>query len=292
MKNLFKLTLCTALLLFPSVSWADNYLVIINGKLVEAEAIVQPTAKIIGNETPVELGGFAEVKVEITDSAKSFIKGTKTSWKITQNGQPKRYFISQDGNPVIPAGITNGVQIDLEANTEITYGIEDKTVLKSILSKGVLNVGQNVDPPKPPPAPNPDPTPIPVVVPDGFNGATRATYDIFKKDALPSLAQFSKDDISAAKKALKDNFDNVATRISAGTIQGANLEEFLKKSFDEIKTLNNADVSISKVKSGLINYNLSLQKYINTNFYANDKLKTTGDWADLFRAIGEGFKYE
>lgn len=288
MKNLFKLTLCTALLLVPAISWADNYLVIINGKLVEAEAIVQPTAKIIGNETPAELGGFAEVQVEITDSAKKFIKGTKTSWKITQNGKPKQYFISQNGNPVIPAGIVNGVTIDIEANTEITYGIEDKTVLKSVLSKGSLSVGQNVDPPKPPP----DPTPIPTVVPDGFNGATRATYDIFKKDALPSLAQFSKDDILAAKKALKENFDNVATRISAGTIQGANLEDFLKKAFDEIKNLNNNDPAVNKIKSNLLVYNSSLQKYINVNFYANDKLKTTGDWADLFRAIGEGFKYE
>ena len=292
MKKLFKYVLCTALLLAPSASWADDFLVIINGKLVSAEAIVQPTAQIVGTETPVELGEFAEVKVEITDSAKKFIKNTKTNWRITQNGQPKRYFINQEGNPVIAAGVTNGVKIDLEANTEITYAVEDKTVVQKLMSKGVLSVGQNVDPPKPPPTPNPNPTPTPVIVPDGFNGATRATYDIFKKDALPSLAQFSKGDIVAAKKALKDNFDNVATRVSAGTIQGANLEEFIKKSFDEIKNLNNNDPSVNKIKSSLLTYNASLQKYINTNFYANDKLKTTGDWADLFRAIGEGFKYE
>lgn len=289
MKNLFKFTLCTALLLFPSISWADNYLVIINGKLVEAEAIVQPTAKIVGNETPVELGEFAEVKVEITDSAKAFIKGTKTSWKITQNGQPKRYFINQEGNPVIAAGVTNGVKIDLEANTEITYGVEDKIVKQSILSKGMLTVGQ-VDPPAPPPGPNPPP--IPVVVPDGFNGATKANYELFKKDALPSLAQFGKPDITAAKKVLKENFHNVASRISAGTIQSNSLDDFLKKAFDEIKNLNNNDPAISKVKVGLLVYNTSLQKYINANFYSNDKLKTTGDWADLFRAIGDSFDYE
>lgn len=292
MKNLFKLTLCTALLLVPAISWADNYLVIINGKLVEAEAIVQPTAKIIGNETPAELGGFAEVKVEITDSAKKFVKGTKTSWRITQNGQPKRYFISQDGNPVIPAGITNGVNIDLEANTEITYGIEDKTVLKSVLSKGVLNVGQNVDPPKPPPDPTPDPTPIPVVVPDGFNGATRATYDIFKKNALPSLAQFSKAEINAGKKVFQSAFEEVSSRISAGTIKGENLDIFINTAFTELRNLTQNDPATKKLKPALTSYDASIRKYINTNFYSTDKLKTTGDWADLFRAIGEGFKYE
>ena len=187
------------------------------------------------------------------------------------------------------AGIQNGVKIDVEADTQITYKVEEKKVIKNVVSKGILKVGDDkpVPPPKPP---DPTPTPTPVNVPDGFLGATKANYNLIK-NTTSSFAQMDKKVVKEGKTALKDNFYQIATKLSAGAISGENLEDYLKNALTELQQLNKSDLKVQLINSGLQDYGVAIRKYMFEN-YKSDKLKTTGDWADFFRALGDAFDYD
>ena len=276
------IVLVGSLFMSPPINGGD-ILVIINNQLVTADAVVDPKVEIVGDESPAEPGELVFLKVDVKDSASSYIKAIKNEWAFSANGRTKGHFMDAAGNAVVGAGVTNGAKISVIVKSSLTYQVGDKTVVKEVSGNGEITVGTSPNPgPNPDPNPNPNPNPD-VKIPDGFKGATKTVANAFRLVNVPKRKEIG--------QAFSANYAQVAARVAAGTLTGKNGDEFLTNVFSELKRLNRETLAKFSTTETPFAQVSEAAKALIYNLYITNALKDMSEYAELLRALGEGFNY-
>lgn len=186
-----------------------------------AEGFVTPTQKISGAESPVPLGGVANLSVSPISPRPLGLQGASYTWELFDSDGSKLP-VTELLDAVDPSGPTHAVfGTGLTAKTVhvlvvVTYLFFDQQGDK-IANVTVRTVFLNADvvlgggPPAPPPPP---------VLPDGSFKLAKTAYDLANKDVPPDSVR------SAEARTIAASFRYVAQAVSDGVV--TNVSDALK----------------------------------------------------------------
>lgn len=153
------LAILSALMLFGSTSSyaGDPALVVIEGKLVKVDNIVQPKLTIVAPGSTVDMGEIVKLEGKVEGDVPSFVKKREFKWTVTEKGYVKQSW-EQDNWVIFGTGVKNST-VRVGCQVKLTYEVGKEEVVKTIESMVDLTIGEPNPNPQPNPNPNPNPQP-------------------------------------------------------------------------------------------------------------------------------------
>jgi hypothetical protein len=224
-KKMFGLVFITLTLISPLR--ADDVLVIIDGKLAKAQAVVDPKPEI-KSTGPIELGELVVLAPGLIDTASQFAKTVKYDWEVKKDGVIKNSFKDANSNCVFTTGLKGGT-FSVKLKATVGYQIGTDTLYKECMALKDIKVDSPE--PTPTPTPKPDPTPPPPA-PTPFNPITGPLHVTFIYDtATPDLSMAT----IHASSTIQESLDVFGGKWHVLTTQSKGLVDFnLKRYVDTI----------------------------------------------------------
>jgi hypothetical protein len=202
MPRLFHISVCLlTLLLTSSVMAADDFFAV-------------PQQKIIGADSPVEVGDLAVLSLSPTDTMPAGLLTITPTWKIYDPATLVEKPFTTDAQGKVSFG-TGKKPKKLLALVSVTYlyGIKtadqySKVVTKTVVLSAVVTIQDSDKPPSPPDDP---PSPIPGLI-DKF-GFIKLSYDTAQDKVPSSLLKVS------SARLLAGSFKNIAKDIQNGILK-------------------------------------------------------------------------
>lgn len=238
---------------------------------------VVPTIKILGAESPVEIGDIVDLSVSKPATASQWLASSSYIWRVLDGGKVKKVH-NYDGGVIFGTGLTpRQVMVDCVATHLFIVKDGDKVTqvaTRTVILTTMVTIGAPV-PPSPIP---PNPVPPAPAFPDGTYKLSQAAY---------TAAMTKVTDVTARVKgaaALAKSCRGLQSTFAAGG--AADLATALKQS----KTVNNqalkdAGVDLTKWDD----FGGVLQDAI-YQFYKDKKLNTPADLGVMWGEVAVGLE--
>jgi hypothetical protein len=154
-KKLLALLAAVMLMGSAAVYGGDPTLVVIDGKLVKVDSVVQPKLTIQVPSNNVDLGEIVKIEGKVEGEVPAYVKKKEYKWTVTERGYVKQFW-EQDSWVIFGTGIKSST-VRVGCQVTLTYEVGKEEIVKKIDTTVDLQVGD----PSPTPPPNPNPTPPP-----------------------------------------------------------------------------------------------------------------------------------